>query len=315
MFIYFLMSSQSRRINCTYCLGEGHRINRCQDQSIALLHEGIEEVAAIDNKVEINSAFLRHYLLVLSLAELKVIGYKLNVQKVGKMSTDDIISILTDKYLLNVTRHAYLIDNMNLNELDYFAEKVYKVYQYTIFDKSDETIELDTMTLDTIRHKLYNKHPANKDYNVLIKLDDEDEEMVEDNCPLCLEIIDPQNLIRTNCNHHYCDNCTLNHIRNTQNSLSDVLLCPLCRSNINLITVFNSNVCDRVIKKTMFAELIDEDCTMYIHHLPINIDLNSILYINNGLDILASLVYAYIGINIVLYLWNAVDNNETLLLL
>lgn len=298
------MSSQSRIINCTYCLGEGHRINRCQDQSIALLHEGIEEVAAIDNKVELNSDFLRHYLLALSIAELKVIGYKLNVQKLGKMSSDNIISILTDKYLLNETRHAYLIDNMNLNELDYFADKV---YQYTILDQSDETIELDA-----IRSKLYNKHPANNDYNVLIA-QDEPHDIFEDKCPMCLETIESDDLISTNCNHLFCNNCMLKHIRNTQNNLSDVLLCPLCRTNINLITTFSSSVHDRVIKKTMFTELINED-TMVFYPLPANQDILCLTNINYGIDVACSLVYAYIGINIMVYLWNAVENELLLTL-
>lgn len=299
------MSSQPRIIHCAYCIGEGHHINRCQDQSILLLHEEIEEIAAIDKTVGMNSDFLRHNLRRLNPAELKVLGYKLRLPNMSKMSIDNIISSLLDIYILNNTRHAYLIDNMNLNELDYFAEKV---YQYTLLDQSTEII-----TLDAIRCKLYNKHPANNDYNVLISLD-EREDIFEDKCPMCLEIIDPQNLIRTNCNHYYCDNCVLKHIRNTQNSLSDALLCPLCRSNIDLITTFNSSVRDKVVKKTLFAELTHDDCTMYIHHLPINIDLNSIIYINNGLETAVSLVYAYIGLNILLYLWIAADNDTLLLL-
>lgn len=299
------MSSQSRKIHCAYCLDEGHHINRCQDQSIALLHEGIEETAAIDYKVELNSAYLIHTLTALSHSELKVLGYKLNISNLGKMPTDKIISILTDKYLLNETRHTYLLENMNLNELDYFADKV---YQYTQLDNSAYT-----MTLDAIRSKLYNNHPANNDYNVLIKLD-ELEDNLEDICPLCLENTFHQNIIRTNCNHHYCDNCILKHIRNTQNNLSETLLCPLCRSDIYLITTFNSNICERIVKKTMFSQQIDDDSTIYIHHLPINVDLNSINYINNGLDTLVLLVYAYVGINIMLYIWYAINDDMLLIL-
>lgn len=301
------MSSQPRIIHCTYCIGEGHHINRCKDHSILLLHEEMEEIAAIDKAVEMNSEFLRHNLRRLNLAELKVLGYKLHVPNISKISIENIISSLLDIYLLNTNRHAYLIDNMNLNELDYFADKV---YQYTLLDESTEI-----MSLDAIRYKLYNKHPANKDYDVLIKLDERDD-VFEDKCPLCLEIIEPQYLVSTNCNHYYCDNCMLNHIRNTQNNMSDELLCPLCRSNIDLITTFNSSSRDKVIKKTMFAQQINDECTMFIHHLPINVDLDSIIYINNGLDTLASLVYAYIGLNILLYLWMAVtEENDTLLLL
>jgi len=311
LFIYFLMSSQPRIIHCTFCLGEGHHINRCQDPSIGLLHEGIEEIAAIENKIDMNTGYLKHFLSVLTLSEIKVLGYKHKIPSLGKMLQDNIISILSDKYLSNDTRHKYIIENMNLNELDYFADKV---YQYTQLDDST------SITLDMIRCKLYDNHPANIDYNVLIQLDENecDEKFFEDKCPMCLENIDTQDLVRTNCNHYYCNTCMLKHIRNVQNNMLDDLLCPLCRTNINLLTTFSSDVCDRITKKTMFNikydDADDDNYSVYVHRLPINIDLNSMIYINNGLNTLTSLIYIYIGINIILHIWTALEEEGIIIL-
>ena len=95
------MSSQPRIIHCTYCIGEGHHINRCKDQSILLLHEEIEEIAAIDKAVGMNSEFLRHNLRRLSPAELKVLGYKLRVPNMSKIPIENIISSLLEIYILN----------------------------------------------------------------------------------------------------------------------------------------------------------------------------------------------------------------------
>lgn len=308
------MSSQARIIHCTFCLGEGHHINRCQDPSIGLLHEGIEEIAAIENKIDMNTGYLQHFLSVLTAAELKVLGYKHKIPSLGKMPQDNIITILSDKYLSNDTRHKYIIENMNLNELDYFADKI---YQYTQLDDST------SITLDMIRCKLYDNHPANIDYNVLIQFDENEinEKIFEDKCPMCLENIDTKDLVRTNCNHYYCNTCMLKHIRNVQNNMLDDLLCPLCRTNINLLTTFSSDVRDQIVKKTMFNIKYDDDdddddenYSVYVHRLPINVDLNSMIYINNGLNTITSLIYIYIGINIILHIWNALEAEGILVL-
>lgn len=305
------MSSQPRIIHCAYCLGEGHHINRCQDSSIGLLHEGIEEIAAIDTKVEMKTEYLKYFLSVLTANELKVLGYKHKIPSLGKMPQDNIISILSDKYLSNDTRHKYIIENMNLNELDYFADKV---YQYTQLDDST------SITLDMIRSRLYDNHPANIDYNVLIQLEEKecDEMLFEEKCPMCLDNIETLDVVRTNCNHYYCNTCMLKHIRNVQNNMLDNLLCPLCRSNINVLTAFSSDVHDKIIKKTMFDvkhdNNDDDNYSIYVHRLPINIDLNSMIYINNGLNRMTTLVYIYIGINIILHIWNALEEEGIIVL-
>ena len=74
------MPKNKRPIHCSYCNDEGHTINKCNDPTIHLLHEEIEEVAAVDWKSQMNNTYLKTRLLSCSVEELKVLGYKINIQ-------------------------------------------------------------------------------------------------------------------------------------------------------------------------------------------------------------------------------------------
>jgi hypothetical protein len=137
----------SRPIHCSFCLEEGHHIHRCKDTSISLLNEEIEEIAAMDWRLDLSSGFIRNKLSSLTLPELKVLGYKHTVPNMSKIDEDALVDELCDIFLENTNTHRYIIDNMNHSELDYFAEKV---HQYTVSCNSD-----DAMPVDDIREILY----------------------------------------------------------------------------------------------------------------------------------------------------------------
>lgn len=144
----------SRPIHCSFCLEEGHHIHRCKDTSISLLNEEIEEIAAMDWRLDLSSGFIRNKLTSLTLPELKVLGYKHTVPNMSKIDNDALIKELSDIFLENTNTHRYIIENMNQSELDYFAEKV---NQYTVSINSDED-----MRVDDIREILYDDADANK---------------------------------------------------------------------------------------------------------------------------------------------------------
>lgn len=144
----------SRPIHCSFCLEEGHHIHRCKDTSISLLNEEIEEIAAMDWRLDLSSGFIRNKLTSLTLPELKVLGYKHTVPNMSKIGEDALIKELSDIFLENTNTHRYIIDNMNQSELDYFAEKV---HQYTVSCNTDEE-----MHVDDIREILYDDADANK---------------------------------------------------------------------------------------------------------------------------------------------------------
>jgi hypothetical protein len=150
----------SRPIHCSFCLEEGHHIHRCKDTSISLLNEEIEEIAAMDWRLDLSSGFIRNKLSSLTLPELKVLGYKHTVPNMSKIDADTLIKELSDIFLENKNTHRYIIENMNQSELDYFAEKV---HQYTVSLNSDED-----MHVDDIREILYDDADANKNDEIAL---------------------------------------------------------------------------------------------------------------------------------------------------
>ena len=145
----------SRPIHCSFCLEEGHHIHRCKDTSISLLNEEIEEIAAMDWRLDLSSGFIRNKLTSLTLPELKVLGYKHAVPNMSKIDEDALVDELCDIFLENTNTHRYIIENMNHSELDYFAEKV---HQYTTSRNSDED-----MHIDDIREILYGDDDCDDD--------------------------------------------------------------------------------------------------------------------------------------------------------
>jgi hypothetical protein len=150
----------SRPIHCSFCLEEGHHIHRCKDTSISLLNEEIEEIAAMDWRLDLSSGFIRNKLTSLTLPELKVLGYKHTVPNMSKIDNDALIKELSDIFLENTNTHRYIIENMNQSELDYFAEKV---HQYTLSCESEEE-----MHVDDIREILYDDTDANKNDEITL---------------------------------------------------------------------------------------------------------------------------------------------------
>ena len=145
----------SRPIHCSFCLEEGHHIHRCKDTSISLLNEEIEEIAAMDWRLDLSSGFIRNKLSSLTLPELKVLGYKHTVPNMSKIDNDALIKELSDIFLENKNTHRYIIENMNQSELDYFAEKV---HQYTVACESEEEFRVDD-----IREILYGDNDNDND--------------------------------------------------------------------------------------------------------------------------------------------------------
>ena len=147
----------SRPIHCSFCLEEGHHIHRCKDTSISLLNEEIEEIAAMDWRLDLGSGFIRNKRTSLTQPELKVLGYKHTVPNMSKIGEDALIAELSDIFLENTNTHRYIIENMNQSELDYFAENV---HQYTVSLNSDEE-----MHVDDIREILYDADAADANKN------------------------------------------------------------------------------------------------------------------------------------------------------
>ncbi len=281
-----------RAIHCSYCLEEGHHINKCKDETISLLNEEIQEIAAIDWKLNLNSGFVKNKLSSLTFTELKVIGYKHNVPNISKIKSDDLIKCLMDIFLSNTNTHIYIIDALNLDELDYFADKV---YQYTLRNNHDEFI-----SNDDIRALLYKDHPAYIKYDIVLILDNSSDDAKEQPCPMCLEHMEQDDMVITNCGHTFCCKCMIKHIRTNQLNRNDTVLCPMCRTDINFLKCSTQDTVNWCKKKTMLNEYGDDVDLNSYRRLPrisdvfdINMD-----YISYGAKFVNYSYYTMIGIGI-----------------
>ena len=57
------------------------------------------------------------------------------------------------------------------------------------------------------------------------------------NCCICWETRTASEICQLNCNHQFCEVCTLSHIKN-----NTINTCPLCRENITKITVQTDDI-------------------------------------------------------------------------
>ena len=292
---------QPRIIHCSFCLGEGHHIHRCKDSSISLLNEEIEEIAAIDWKADLNYSFLIHKLSELSLEELKVLGFKHEVPYVSKIATIDLKNMLTNIFALNLNRHRYIIENMNLDELDYYADKV---YHYTMLNNHG-----DEITLNSVKQQLYRDHPAYMKYDITLYIESK-QNAFEEQCPLCLENIPPELIVSTNCNHNFCCNCMLKHIRNNQNNKNEHVSCPLCRTVINNMNVFTQETYDQITAKNMFVSSEPDDVIYYSIPLSVSDVLNAkeMSEFNQYIQLKTISYGSIFGLFLLFYIWCAISN-------
>jgi len=244
------MTKQPRIIHCSYCLDEGHRINRCNDPSIQLLNEHMDEIAAIDWKADMNSEYLIHKLKTLSEPELHILGYKYNISSLTKLTANEVVEKLVDVYKSNQNTLVYIINNMNLDEIDYFANKLSEFIR--------ETDNQNDCSLVDIRSNLYANHPANTDYNISVILG-RDNSNIRYGCSSCITEVDQDNMISTNCNHTYCSDCIFRNIRANQNENSDHILCKRCDEEITSITAFSEETVATMLDNLLITEYTD--CT------------------------------------------------------
>ena len=118
------MSSKITKMkNCSYCQDSGHTINNCMDPSIGLLLQEFHEYMAFDLKCKFKYKCIRYICSLLSLSELRIIGYHYNLN-MSKMSREDFTSEIIDESSRERTMYDEIISKMNLSELEYFYTKI-----------------------------------------------------------------------------------------------------------------------------------------------------------------------------------------------
>ena len=75
-------------------------------------------------------------------------------------------------------------------------------------------------------------------FNISINISDSIDSSAYD-CPICLNIKDPDTKCTTNCAHNFCNTCITSHIKyaHRNNDYQNNVYCPLCREHIKSISV------------------------------------------------------------------------------
>jgi len=64
-----------------------------------------------------------------------------------------------------------------------------------------------------------------------------------DSCPICLEILTPNNSVTNTCNHSICDTCTMTYLE-TQFKQNHFVSCSVCRHPLYLLESSDEKIAD-----------------------------------------------------------------------
>ena len=109
-------------------------------------------------------------------------------------------------------------------------------------------------SVENIRFMINPRHKQHQHWSkitIQIQQQDQPQDQIQD-CPVCLEALDPINIIRTNCDHEYCGNC-IKRLASSTNDNNKQPTCPLCRSVLTELKIFNQDICDEI--KTHISSL------------------------------------------------------------
>ena len=176
------------------------------------------------------------------LLELKKINYKslLVINHTNTISYKSYFKLVTNnKCTENIKKFNSSIITIKNNNIVY-TKKNFNKYNYK-YDISKKIMDNLIKNLNTKNTNLYDSIPENI-YN-FIKINDDNISpkfydkiyKQKSECSICLEKIKKKNLIVTECEHVFCNNCLFQNFK-----CSDK--CPLCRRDINKTKLYKFNI-------------------------------------------------------------------------
>jgi len=204
---------------CSFCNEFGHKINNCNNKDIEVLYKKCIEAFVFSANIFNNNVFIYMWLYYLKPSERRVLTYKVfNCNK----PINNKFKILVNRLLQNESDNLDFIEIFN--EIDDETIKFY-IELINIEFVSDHTKELYI-------NKIYLYKSSQKKFNI------ETEIILEDinknnECPICFEYTNSINkLIKTDCNHNYCNKCLKKYLYSLNNGININPLCACCRKHI-----------------------------------------------------------------------------------
>jgi hypothetical protein len=235
---------------CSYCNNEGHLINKCKchtinDMDIFLKNMSILVALFPEQNDILYKLLIEEY----TIPQLRVLGYLygflyknekeeydfretlyIKYKLYGISFLEDLKKILVDdscffKFLNELQEHVldYRIEH---NDDFYTPGKIAKQLLYKLYSN-----KLPIIFNTNLNNYLVNKRKYSIQTINCTKINFSNCE----ECPICYEQFNSENIIKTKCNHHYCIDCFNNYL-NSLNEKCDISpCCCYCRNEIKSI--------------------------------------------------------------------------------
>jgi hypothetical protein len=263
---------------CSYCENEGHLINKCKCHTINDMDIFLKNMSILISLFPQENDILYKLLIEeYTIPQLRVLGYLygllyknekeeyefreslyIKYKVYGNTFLEDLKKNLIDdncffKFLNELQEHVldYRIEH---NDDFYTPGKIAKRLLFYInfihinleyFDDDEYTTALNLLMANTVNIRKYSIQTIN-----CTKIDFS----AGEECPICYERFNSENIIKTKCNHHYCINCFNNYL-NSLNEKCDISpCCCYCRNEIKSIYYKNNENFDKIKVKFLLPE-------------------------------------------------------------
>jgi len=256
-----MVNTQTSTKRCSYCREEGHNITKCCSPQIAKLDKRGDEIGLFDvivlmfcNSEIVNYAivykekynFTKKWLNNLTIQETKVLTFKHKFHETHKNESIEnqkkrLFYYYFDDRISNYSYTDYaalLFDIRNISK-DKFS--TYSKMYVDLIEEPELKRELKS-ELERISEYLY----PSKKFN--IKITKTRKTTTKTECPICYETM--KTIIKTNCNHEFCDSCIKTYLDSCEKHPS----CPLCRESVMELKTTNKKI-EQVLKKYCIEEV------------------------------------------------------------
>ena len=232
---------------CGFCSENGHNLNACNNDRIGLL---LLRMRCKTEKSERtgNLFVLLDWLTTFPIKVLKMIlckkyGLSSNYNKnelvamIMEMEFPDSEQAFWRAWFTHIVHTKQPLENPQENEL-----LIHNICEVSIWTE-EQLIGFSNSTLFDIFMACLKKNGEGVKFNIqiLIKEDGLNNVNGDKDCPICLENVSNKNILKYNCSHEFCCECSLQHIK----SKTSHPICALCRTPINSITTSLEN-CEKI---------------------------------------------------------------------
>jgi hypothetical protein len=230
--------SAMKKSCCSLCGTPGHRINKCDDPSIAALIKEAEEVCIVSfafywlwnpKKTMDNRECIKAWLKEINPSELKILAYHFKTSQNKKSCLDS----LPNKF---------------------YSEWVNPYDEVTVYNKmilfSDEKLKKWREFLcknfylapDNVRNRFWDLcYPYHRFFIDMKHC--EPFAPIDPECPICFGNLTQENAVKTGCNHELCKQCVAQYMRSESNEKNE-LSCPMCRTEIKKMSTSEKETFD-----------------------------------------------------------------------